>query len=129
MKGGICLDWKFNNDSPIYQQIMEQIKAMIATGVLKAGDKLPSVRELAVEAEVNPNTMQKALSELEREGLLCSKRTSGRFVSDNPSNANNLQEEMMMECIKVFIENMKKLGYSMEDCIKFIEKYWQDNSL
>ena len=123
------MDWKFNNDSPIYQQIMEQIKAMIATGVLKAGDKLPSVRELAVEAEVNPNTMQKALSELEREGLLCSKRTSGRFVSDNPYNANNLQEEMMMECIKVFIENMKKLGYSMEDCIKFIEKYWQDNSL
>ncbi len=129
MKGGICLDWKFNNDSPIYQQIMEQIKAMIATGVLKAGDKLPSVRELAVEAEVNPNTMQKALSELEREGLLCSKRTSGRFVSDNPSNANNLQEEMMMECIRVFIENMKKLGYSMEECIVLIEKHWKNNSL
>ena len=73
--------------------------------------------------------MQKALSELEREGLLCSKRTSGRYVSDNPSNANNLQEEMMMECIKIFVENMKKLGYSMEDCIRFIEKYWQDNSL
>ena len=129
MKGGICLDWKFNNDSPIYQQIMEQIKAMIATGVLKAGDKLPSVRELAVEAEVNPNTMQKVLSELEREGLLCSKRTSGRFVSDNPSNANNLQEEMMMECIRVFIENMKKLGCSMEECIVLIEKHWKNNSL
>lgn len=118
------MDWKFNNDSPIYQQIMEQIKAMIATGILKAGDKLPSVRELAIEAEVNPNTMQKALSELEREGLLCSKRTSGRFVSDNPANANNLQEEMMMDCVKTFIENMKKLGYSLDDCLRFIEKYW-----
>lgn len=124
MKGGNPLDWKFNNDSPIYQQIMEQIKAMIATGILKAGDKLPSVRELAVEAEVNPNTMQKALSELEREGLLCSKRTSGRFVSDNPANASHLQEEMMMDFIKTFIENMKKLGYSLEDCLKLIEKYW-----
>lgn len=124
MKGGNPLDWKFNNDSPIYQQIMEQIKAMIATGILKAGDKLPSVRELAIEAEVNPNTMQKALSELEREGLLCSKRTSGRFVSDNPANARHLQEEMMMDFVKTFIENMKKLGYSLEDCLKLIEKYW-----
>lgn len=121
------MDWKFNNDSPVYQQIIEQIKAMLATGALKAGDKIPSVRELAIEAEVNPNTMQKALSELERERLLCSKRTSGRYVSDNPANANILQEEMMMECIKVFIETMKKLGYSMEDCIKLIEKYWNND--
>lgn len=117
------MEWKFNNEAPIYQQIMEQIKAMIATGELKAGDKLPSVRELAVEAEVNPNTMQKALSELEREGLLCSKRTSGRYVSENSEKANILQEEMMMECVKTFIENMKKLGYSVEDCIKLIQKY------
>lgn len=117
------MEWKFNNEAPIYQQIMEQIKAMIAAGELKAGDKLPSVRELAVEAEVNPNTMQKALSELEREGLLCSKRTSGRYVSENSEKANILQEEMMMECVKTFIENMKKLGYSVEDCIKLIQKY------
>ncbi len=118
------MEWKFNNDAPIYQQIMEQIKAMIATGRLKAGDKLPSVRELAVEAGVNPNTMQKAMSELEREGLLCSRRTSGRFVADNPEKANNLQEELMIECIKEFIENMKKLGYSASESVKLVEKYW-----
>lgn len=117
------MEWRFNNEAPIYQQIMEQIKAMIATGVLKAGDKLPSVRELAVEAGVNPNTMQKALSELERDGLLCSKRTSGRFVSDNQENADILQEAMMMECVKAFIENMAKLGYSVNDCIKILKKY------
>lgn len=120
------MEWKFNNEAPIYQQIMEQIKAMIATGVLKAGDKLPSVRELAVSAGVNPNTMQKALSELERDGLLCSKRTSGRFVSDNKENADILQEAMMMECVRAFIENMAKLGYSVKDCIKIIEKYEKD---
>jgi len=118
------LEWKFNNDAPIYQQIMEQIKAMVATGILKAGDKLPSVRELAVEAEVNPNTMQKALAELEREGLLCSKRTSGRFVADKPENINSLKEELMMECLQVFIENMKKLGYTASECIQLVEKYW-----
>ncbi len=111
------MEWKFNNDTPIYQQIMEQIKAMIATGRLKAGDKLPSVRELAVEAGVNPNTMQKAMSELEREGLLCSRRTSGRFVAKNPEKANSLQEELMIECIKEFIESMKKLAYSAGDSI------------
>lgn len=122
------MEWRFNNEAPIYQQIMEQIKAMIATGVLTAGDKLPSVRELAVEAGVNPNTMQKALSELEREGLLCSKRTSGRFVADNPKNADMLQEAMMMECVKTFIENMAKLGYSVSDCIRIIEKYEKDTS-
>jgi len=114
------VEWRFNNEAPIYQQIMEQVKAMIATGVLMPGDKLPSVRELAVEAEVNPNTMQKALSELEREGLLCSKRTSGRFVSDNPG---KLQEEMVKECVKTFLENMAKLGCSLDDCIKVIEEY------
>ena len=70
------MKWKFDENTPIYLQIVEQIKAQIATGQLKAGDKLPAVRELAVEAGVNPNTMQKALSQLEREGLLYSVRTS-----------------------------------------------------
>lgn len=122
------MEWSFNSDMPIYQQIMEQIKAMIATGILKAGDKLPSVRELAIEAEVNPNTMQKALSELEREGLLCSKRTTGRFVTDNPENADSLQEEMVMECVKNFVENMKKLGYTVNDCIRLLEEYAEKES-
>ena len=64
------MKWEFNDDTPIYLQIMEHIKTEIASGGLKAGDKIPPVRELAMEAGVNPNTMQKALSELEREGLL-----------------------------------------------------------
>ena len=70
--------WKFNNESPIYLQIVDAIKMQIAQGILKPGDQVPAVRELAVTAGVNPNTMQKALSELEREGVLYSQRTAGR---------------------------------------------------
>ena len=70
------MPWNFNDSTPIYQQIMEHIKLSIAVGEYNAGEKLMAVRELAALAEVNPNTMQKALSELEREGLLYSQRTS-----------------------------------------------------
>ena len=107
---------------------MSQIKTCIATGTWKPGDKLPSVRELALEAEVNPNTMQKALSELEREGLLYSQRTAGRFVSDNASKAKVLQEEMMEECIKTFLEQMKNLGYTPEETVKILQK-WERSKL
>ena len=72
------MSWNFSNDVPIYLQIMEHFKVQIASGKLEVGDKIPPVRELALEAGVNPNTMQKALSELEREGYLESQRTSGR---------------------------------------------------
>ena len=121
------MEWKFNDELPIYQQIMSQIKYVIASGEWKAGDKLSSVRELAVEAGVNPNTMQKALSELEREGLLYSKRTAGRFVSDKGKSSEYLQEEIIMECVKVFIEKMNKLGFSPEESVELLRKYVEKN--
>ena len=74
------MPWDLDNDRPIYLQLMERIQQDIVAGVYQAGDKLPSVRDLAMEAAVNPNTMQKALSELERNGLLHSQRTSGRYI-------------------------------------------------
>ena len=87
--------WKFNNESPIYLQIVEIIKTQIAQGVLKPGDQVPAVRELAVTAGVNPNTMQKALAELEREGVLYSQRTAGRFVADRVAGGGSLREELV----------------------------------
>lgn len=117
------MQWKFDDASPIYQQIMGKIKAAVAVGEWKAGDKLPSVRELAVEAGVNPNTMQKALAELEREGLLYSQRTAGRFVSDNVQKTKGLQEELMVNYIKVFLKNMKKLGYPPEEVPGLLKEY------
>lgn len=117
------MEWKFSDDIPIYQQIMDIIKQQIAIGDLAAGQKLPSVRELALDAGVNPNTMQKALAELEREGLLYSQRTAGRFVAKQEEITKGVQEELMIEYIETFLENMKKLGYTLEETIELIQKY------
>lgn len=119
--------WKFNDEQPIYQQIISQIKERIVAGEWKAGDKLKSVRELALEAGVNPNTMQKALAELEREGLVYSQRTAGRFVSDNKEKTDRLQEKMTMECIKTFVAQMEKMGYKKEQIIEMLNKYISAN--
>ena len=119
--------WKFNDEQPIYQQIISQIKERIVAGEWKAGSKLKSVRELALEAGVNPNTMQKALAELEREGLVYSQRTAGRFVSDNKEKTDRLQEEMTMECIKTFVAQMEKMGYKKEQIIEMLNNYISEN--
>lgn len=120
------MEWKFTDDTPIYQQIMDIIKQQIASGELAAGEKMPSVRELALEAGVNPNTMQKALAELEREGLLYSQRTAGRFVAKQQEIRDGLQEELMMEYVEGFLEKMKKLGYSVEEIIALLQKYQEE---
>lgn len=117
------MEWKFNENLPIYHQIIEQLKTQIAVGKLKPGDKLPSVRELAVEAEVNPNTMQKALQELEREGLLYSVRTSGRFVADNKQSAEIIHTELVEQYMKEFTENMAKIGYTPVDAAGLYSAY------
>ncbi len=120
------MEWRFNADTPIYLQIMEQIKTQIAIGELKPGQKMPAVRELAVEAGVNPNTMQKALSELEREGLLYSERTSGRFVSENIKQTTTMQQELAKQYMEGFTDNMGKLGYSPQKAAQLYSEYVQD---
>lgn len=117
------MKWIFVDDLPIYQQIMDVIRQGIASGELKAGEKLPSVRELALEAEVNPNTMQKALSELEREGLLYSQRTSGRFVSENAGMKEELRNGLADQYISDFLEKMEKLGVDREEIIQRIKNH------
>lgn len=116
------MDWKFSDELPIYQQIMDGIKQRIATGEWLPGQKLPAVRELAVDAGVNPNTMQKALAELEREGLLYTKRTAGRFVTEQKEVTEGLQEEMVRQQVEEFLTGMKRLGYSISDIIALLQK-------
>lgn len=117
------MQWDFNSDVPVYLQITEQIKFCIAVGKLKAGDKLMSVRELAAEAEVNPNTMQKALSGLEREGLLYTHRTAGRFVTEDSVLIAKLREELAAEQVSSFLKNMGKLGYSVSQSAEMLKKF------
>lgn len=107
--------WQFQNDRPIYTQLLEQIRMHIISGAYPAGSKLPSVRDLAAEAAVNPNTMQKALSELERSGLIYSQRTSGRYVTEDADMIQLLKKEIAKEKIMEFFELMIQLGFEPEE--------------
>lgn len=123
MKGEYRMPWNFNSSSPIYIQIIEHIKLSIAVGEYKAGDKLLSVRELAAEAEVNPNTMQKALSELERDGLLYTQRTAGRFITEDTAAIANLREQLAGEQLDMFLKKMRQLGYSPDEALALLKNH------
>lgn len=101
------MNWKFSGDRPVYQQIMALIRGAVLRGELPPGGKIPSVRELAAEAQVNPNTMQRAMSELEREGLLVSGGTSGRTVTEDGEVLKQLRDrtlnELAQECAEKFM--------------------------
>ncbi|MGL6202306.1 MAG: GntR family transcriptional regulator [Lachnospiraceae bacterium] len=120
------MPWTLNNDRPLYLQLMERIQMDIISEKYQAGDKLPSVRDLALEASVNPNTMQKALSELERNGLVFSKRTSGRFITEDKELLKQLRHDRVIELIKEFIDNMKALGFPEDEIITLLNKTWKE---
>ena len=116
------MKWHFENNRPIYSQILEQIRLGIISGEFSAGSRLPSVRELAAGASVNPNTMQKALSELEQSKIIYSQRTSGRFVTEDQSMIEQIKQEIAETKIKEFIQTMQELGISPDEVLKLIEK-------
>ncbi len=116
------MPWKLSSDRPIFIQIIERIQMDIISGVYQPGDKLPSVRDLAGIAAVNPNTMQKALSELERTGLVYSHRTSGRFITEDTQMIKNLKLSLAEEKITEFLDNMSKLGFEKSEILTLIEK-------
>ena len=116
------MEWKFDNQKPIYAQIVDVIRLRIITGRYEPGSRLPSVRELAGEASVNPNTMQKALTELERTGLVYSQRTSGRFITEDAKMIEELKNNLAQEQIKEFLENMSKLGYKKSETLSLIQE-------
>ena len=120
--------WILDDSRPIYLQIEDLIKTNIIAGVYQPGQKLPSVRDLAAEAAVNPNTMQKALSELERSGLVYTQRTSGRFITEDVSKMTELKEQLAREQIQLFLKNMEQLGLSREDIRRLLEKEWKEES-
>jgi DNA-binding transcriptional regulator YhcF (GntR family) len=116
------VQWDINSERPVYLQLIEQIQASIISGYFKPSDKLPSVRDLAAEASVNPNTMQKALSELERSGLIYSNRTSGRNITSDLTLIKKLKEQSAKALIVDFLDKMKQLGYEKEEVLPIIEE-------
>lgn len=118
--------WNFTNDKPIYSQISEEIKRRIISEEYSLGEKIPGVRDLAIEAGVNHNTMQRALSELERTGLIYSQRTNGRFVTEDKELIMSAKNEIADEKIQGFLKSMKQLGYTKEETIALLEKFKEE---
>ncbi len=121
------MGWDLKSDRPIYSQLIEYIELRIVSGAYPAGSKLPSVRDMATEAAVNPNTMQRALSQLESDGLLFSQRTSGRFVTEDVEKIMQVKNALAMELIHEFIERMSNLGYDEKQAIAFIQKLSEED--
>lgn len=116
------MTWSFQNDSPIYAQLVTGLTLRIVSGIYSAGDKLPSVRDLAAEAGVNPNTMQRALTELERIGLMFSQRTAGRFVTEDRTMIEQAKKGLAEEQVNRFLTAMTGLGYDITDIIGLLKE-------
>ena len=114
------MGWQLEKDRPIYVQLVEGLQSRIVSGQYPPGSKVASVRELAAEAAVNPNTMQKALTELERSGLVYAQRTSGRFITEDTNIMKELKEHLAKEQIQLFLTHMKQLGFQKEDIIRLL---------
>lgn len=123
------MKWTFDNDRPIYIQLVEQLKLFIISGILTPGQRLASVRELAMEAKVNPNTMQKALSELEDLKLIYTKRTSGKFVTEDDKLISKYKKALALEKANGYLQDMQKIGFNQTEAINFLKEdrkwnYW-----
>jgi DNA-binding transcriptional regulator YhcF (GntR family) len=117
------MEWEFADGVPIYTQIVDQMTMRIASGAYEPGEKLQSVRDLAMDAGVNPNTMQRALAELERRGLVFSERTSGRFVTKDSKILMGLHEELAKRCFDEFAEKLRKIGMSAGEIRKSVSDW------
>lgn len=116
------MDWSFRGDQPIYSQLVRRIKQGIVSGEMPPGGRLPSVRDLATEAGVNPNTMQRALQELEREGMVYSQRTAGRFVTEDVKLIDGAKRAFAAEHIRAFLDGMGSLGYGREEIVSLLQE-------
>ena len=114
------MEWNFRSDQPIYSQLTQRLTEAIVSGIYAPGEKLPSVRDLALEAGVNPNTVQRALADLERDGLVYSQRTAGRFVTENENMIVNARLRLADERVAAFLRSMKTLGCDREEVLSLI---------
>lgn len=115
------MDFTFDNNIPIYIQLLDYLKIYLISGVFKAGDKLPSVRDFATTFKVNPNTMQKALTELEDMNLIYTERTNGKYVTNDAKLIERLKDEYAITLAKSYFQGMKRIGLGKADSIKYLE--------
>jgi len=116
------MEFVFDNNKPIYIQLVEQLKIYIISGEIKCGDKLPSVRDLALTTKVNPNTMQKALMELEELKLIYTERTNGKFVTNDQKLIEKYRLEYAMELSNNYLISMEKIGFSKKEIVNYLKE-------
>lgn len=109
------MSWNFAPNQPIYTQLIDRLRRAIAAGEYPSGSRLPAVRELAAEAGINPNTVQRALGELEREGLIYAQRTAGRYVTDDPAAITAVRRLLADEQVRRFLSDMRALGFTQAE--------------
>ncbi len=115
------MNWNFNEDRPIFMQIVEEITRNIVNGKYLPGEKLPTVRDFALQASVNPNTMQRALMEVEQIGLITTRRGDGRYVTTDADLISNMGNKRLAEASANFISSMLELGFTKEDILIQVE--------
>lgn len=125
--GGERMAWILESGRPIYQQLAEIVRHRIMTGEYPQGSRIPAVRDLAVEAGVNPNTMQKALNALEESGIVYSQRTAGRFVTEDENLIEQLKYQSSRKQIQLFIKQMQSMGYRAEEIPLLVERAVKEN--
>ncbi len=121
------MHFEFDNNIPIYIQLVEQLKRYVISGELQAGQRLPSVRELAAKSRTNPNTVQKALAELEEMGLIYTERTNGKFVTDQTDKIESFRREYAAAVAKQYFSDMQSIGFSAIDAITYLQELKGDN--
>lgn len=121
MKGSI-INYNFDNERPIYLQLADQIRAEIISGKLTSGAKLPSVRDLAITTKINPNTVQKSLAELEREGLVTTERTNGKFVTTDEDKIEQTRAQFINDKVDSFLNDMEQIGIDRKVLIKYLKQ-------
>ena len=117
---------QFDSSRPIYAQLVERLKAKILSGIYPPGGHLDSVRDLAAAAGVNPNTMQRALAELERTGLVYTQRTAGRFVTEDAAVVDSAKQELAHQQIGAFLHRMERMGYDREQTAQLVRSWEED---
>lgn len=116
------MEYIFDNERPIYIQLVEMIRIDIVSGKFKKGQRLPSVRELALTMKVNPNTMQKALVELENEKLIYTERTNGKYVTEDEKKLEKTKKQLAQEKVNNYLNSMKSIGINYEDALSYLQE-------
>lgn len=120
------MKFEFDNNIPIYIQLVEQLKTYIISGKMKPGERLLSVRDLALQTKVNPNTMQKALVELEEMKLVYTERTNGRFVTTDEKLIDKYKKQYANEVTNKYFSNMRDIGFDIKETIDYLKKLGGD---